>query len=176
MIAQTTMVKPVSTLQHPSDNVCHDNAAHAADSRDAARRHWHQADTAGGEHCRHGYAVWLALISPVPSSKAASSTSGSHYTLAAGRSPVSDSAVGRLPSAGIAIAVYGLVGVFGAARYGLATEGDLLVNSWLHGRAEGVLDGVLVAYLAISIPPIQVQRVLLAAKVLRPDTRHDPLE
>lgn len=62
-----------------------------------------------------------------------------------------------LASAGIAIAVYGLIGVFGAARYGLATEGDLLVNSWLHGRAEGVLDVVLVAYLAISIPPIQVR-------------------
>lgn len=69
----------------------------------------------------------------------------------------------NLQSAGIAIVVYGLVGVFGAARYGLATEGDLLVNSWLHGRAEGVLDAVLVAYLAISIPPIQVRCVLLAA-------------
>lgn len=64
-----------------------------------------------------------------------------------------------LISAGIAVAVYGLVGVFGAARYGLATQGDLLVNSWLHGRAEGVLDAVLVAYLAISIPPIQVHCV-----------------
>ena len=60
--------------------------------------------------------------------------------------------------------MYGLVGVFGAARYGLATEGDLLVNSWLHGRAEGIFDAVLVAYLAISIPPIQVHCVLFAAK------------
>jgi hypothetical protein len=83
---------------------------------------------------------------------------------------------GKSQPAGIAIVVYGLVGVFGAARYGLATEGDLLVNRWLHGRAEGVFDAVLVAYLAISIPPIQVHRVLLAAKVLRPDTTHDPLE
>ena len=70
----------------------------------------------------------------------------------------------NLQSAGIAIVVYGLVGVFGAARYGLATEGDLLVNSWLHGRAEGIFDAVLVAYLAISIPPIQVPRVRFAAK------------
>lgn len=62
----------------------------------------------------------------------------------------------RLLTAGVAIAVYGLVGTFGAARYGLATEGDLLVNTWLGGRAEGILDAVLVAYLAISIPPIQV--------------------
>ena len=58
--------------------------------------------------------------------------------------------------------VYGLVGVFGAARYGLATQGDLLVNTWLGGRAEGILDAVLVAYLAISIPPVQVSRPSLA--------------
>ena len=70
----------------------------------------------------------------------------------------------QLQSAGIAIVVYGLVGVFGAARYGLATEGDLLVNSWLHGRAEGIFDAVLVAYLAISIPPIQVHFVLFSAE------------
>lgn len=54
------------------------------------------------------------------------------------------------------MAVYGLIGIFGAARFGLATQGDLLKNSWLGGHAEGVLDAVLVAYLAISIPPIQV--------------------
>lgn len=52
--------------------------------------------------------------------------------------------------------MYGLVGIFGAARFGLATQGDLLNNNWLGGHAEGVLDAVLVAYLAISIPPIQV--------------------
>lgn len=50
-----------------------------------------------------------------------------------------------------------LVGVFGAARYGLQTEGNLLVNDWLGGgRGEGWLDAAVLAYLAISMPPIQV--------------------
>lgn len=52
--------------------------------------------------------------------------------------------------------VYGLVGVFGAARFGADTEGDILVNSWLGGRSEGVLDFAVMCYLAISMPPIQV--------------------
>ena len=51
--------------------------------------------------------------------------------------------------------VYGLVGVFGAARFGRDTAGDILVNTWLGGRAEGVLDLAVTAYLAISMPPVQ---------------------
>lgn len=60
-------------------------------------------------------------------------------------------------SAGVAVVVYCLVGVFGAARYGLQTEGDLLVNDWVGGgRGEGWLDAAVLVYLAISMPPIQV--------------------
>ena len=52
--------------------------------------------------------------------------------------------------------VYGVIGIFGAARYGLRTEGNVLVNRWLGGRAEGLLDLAIAAYLSISIPPMQV--------------------
>lgn len=59
--------------------------------------------------------------------------------------------------AGIAVVIYGFVGIFGAARYGHRTASDLLVNDWLGGkRLEGVLDAAVVGYLAISLPPIQV--------------------
>jgi sodium-coupled neutral amino acid transporter 11 len=56
----------------------------------------------------------------------------------------------------VATLVYGTLGVFGAARYGLETEGNILVNQWLGGRGEGILDLVMVAYLAISAPIVQV--------------------
>ena len=54
--------------------------------------------------------------------------------------------------------VYGVIGVFGAARYGLATQGNVLVNTWLGGRWEGILDLAVAAYLSISVPPMQVAR------------------
>ena len=41
-------------------------------------------------------------------------------------------------------------------RYGLKTNGNILVNAWLGGRADGALNAVIAAYLAISIPPMQV--------------------
>ena len=50
--------------------------------------------------------------------------------------------------------VYTVIGVFAAARYGLATAGNVLVNTWLGGIPEGVLDLAVGAYLSISIPPI----------------------
>ena len=53
--------------------------------------------------------------------------------------------------------VYGVIGVFGAARYGAATEGNILVNSWLGGSAEGILDLAIAAYLSISVPPVQAR-------------------
>ncbi|KAK9843248.1 hypothetical protein WJX74_009204 [Apatococcus lobatus] len=56
----------------------------------------------------------------------------------------------------VAPAVYGMLGIFGAARYGAATQGDMLVNTWLHGRAEGILDLATTLYLSISIPPMQM--------------------
>lgn len=41
-------------------------------------------------------------------------------------------------------------------RYGLATRGNVLENTWLGGTADGVLNALMAAYLAISIPPMQV--------------------
>jgi len=54
------------------------------------------------------------------------------------------------------VQVYGIIGIFGAARYGLATAGNILVNTWLGFSpvAEGALDLAVGAYLSISIPPI----------------------
>ena len=52
--------------------------------------------------------------------------------------------------------VYGVIGIFGAARYGTKTEGNVLVNEWLGGPAEGFLDLAIAAYLSISVPPMQV--------------------
>ena len=52
--------------------------------------------------------------------------------------------------------VYGVIGIFGAARYGDKTEGNILVNRWLGGPAEGILDLAIAAYLSISVPPMQV--------------------
>ena len=56
----------------------------------------------------------------------------------------------------VAPVVYGCLGVAGAARHGRATAGSLLANEWLGGgRAEGLLDAAAVAYLSVSIPPMQ---------------------
>lgn len=52
--------------------------------------------------------------------------------------------------------MYGTMGVFGAARFGQATEGDCLVNTWLGGRREGWIDLAMALYLSISIPPMLV--------------------
>ena len=52
--------------------------------------------------------------------------------------------------------VYGVIGIFGAARYGDKTQGNILVNRWLGGPAEGILDLAIAAYLSISVPPMQV--------------------
>ncbi|KAK9845342.1 hypothetical protein WJX81_003878 [Elliptochloris bilobata] len=60
---------------------------------------------------------------------------------------------------GVATVVYTIIGVFGAARYGAQTAGNILVNNWLGGVPEGVLDLAVGAYLSISIPPM-----LLAAR------------
>lgn len=57
---------------------------------------------------------------------------------------------------GVACVMYGVMGVFGAARYGQQTEGDCLVNTWLGGRKEGWIDLAMAFYLSISIPPMQV--------------------
>ncbi len=63
---------------------------------------------------------------------------------------------GLAVAAGVACLMYGTMGIFGAARFGQATEGDCLVNTWLGGRREGWIDLFMALYLSISIPPMQV--------------------
>jgi len=58
------------------------------------------------------------------------------------------------PPAGVAYLVYAVVGIFAAARFGLATEGDVLVNEWLPGRWDGALSAGMAVYLAISAAPM----------------------
>lgn len=57
----------------------------------------------------------------------------------------------------VANVVFGVLGFFGAARYGLDTQGNVLVNAWIGGRGEGVLDLVMTAYLAVSAVIVQVR-------------------
>jgi hypothetical protein len=52
--------------------------------------------------------------------------------------------------------VYAVAGFFAAARYGLATQGDVLVNAWLPGRWDGALDAAVVVYLSVCMAPIAV--------------------
>ena len=77
----------------------------------------------------------------------------------------------RWATLGAAQAVFGLLGVFGAARYGLATSGSLLADTWLGGGvADGALDAAVVAYLAISMPPMALSlRYTLDAAVAGED-------
>lgn len=57
----------------------------------------------------------------------------------------------------VAPLVYGALGVFGAARYGLYTQPSMLVNAWLGGGVgDGLLDAAAVAYLAVSVPPMML--------------------
>ena len=51
--------------------------------------------------------------------------------------------------AGVGYVVYAIIGVFAAARYGLRTEGDVLVNPWLPGRWDGVLAAGMTLYLSV---------------------------
>jgi amino acid permease len=73
----------------------------------------------------------------------------------------------NLTTLAIAFAAYGIVGIFGAARWGLATQGDILVNKWLPGRASGVLDAAMAVYLSISMAPMAItMRYLLDSGVV----------
>lgn len=49
----------------------------------------------------------------------------------------------------MAYVVYAVIGVFAAARYGLSTEGDVLVSPWLPGRWDGVLSASMTFYLSV---------------------------
>ncbi|KAK9809814.1 hypothetical protein WJX73_009477 [Symbiochloris irregularis] len=82
---------------------------------------------------------------------------------------------------GVAISVYGIMGFAAAARYGQATQGNVLVNTWLGGPAEGLLDAVMAIYLSISIPPMQMSLrytldCLVAGEAAPPSTRRQILE
>lgn len=68
----------------------------------------------------------------------------------------------------ISFAVYAVIGIFGAARWGLATEGDVLVNEWLPGQGGGMLDAAMAVYLSISMAPMAItMRYLLDSVVAK---------
>eukprot|EP00191_Tetraselmis_sp_GSL018_P023491 CAMPEP_0177621826 /NCGR_PEP_ID=MMETSP0419_2-20121207/27828_1 /TAXON_ID=582737 /ORGANISM="Tetraselmis sp., Strain GSL018" /LENGTH=353 /DNA_ID=CAMNT_0019121841 /DNA_START=800 /DNA_END=1861 /DNA_ORIENTATION=- len=54
----------------------------------------------------------------------------------------------------VCVAVYGAVGLFGAAWFGTDTQGDILENDFIPGRLAVVLVAAVAAYLAVTIPPI----------------------
>lgn len=56
----------------------------------------------------------------------------------------------QVTTCGIAFVAYGAL-IFGAARWGLATQGDVLMNEWLSGKARGWLDAGVAVYVAISM-------------------------
>ncbi|KAI3429787.1 hypothetical protein D9Q98_010100 [Chlorella vulgaris] len=60
----------------------------------------------------------------------------------------------QIVTAGVAYVIYAVMGFFAASRYGLRTEGDVLVNSWLPARWDGVLDALMVLYLSVCMAPI----------------------
>ena len=66
--------------------------------------------------------------------------------------------------------VYGVIGIFGAARYGDRTQGNILVNSWLGGPAEG---GPGPSHSSLPVDqhprPMQVGLVSTVAKLHKPD-------
>eukprot|EP00951_Prasinocladus_malaysianus_P015910 scaffold122973_cov52-Prasinocladus_malaysianus.AAC.2 len=53
----------------------------------------------------------------------------------------------------ICTVVYGTVGVFGAARYGSETKGDILENNLVRGKLAVVLVAAVAAYLAVCAGP-----------------------
>ena len=62
----------------------------------------------------------------------------------------------QLVTCGVAYVVYAVIGIFGAARWGLSTEGDILENQWLTGRSTAFLDVAMTVYLSISMAPMAI--------------------
>ncbi len=85
----------------------------------------------------------------------------SFYTLLGAARKLMPSANCLAIAVGVACLMYGTMGIFGAARFGQATEGDCLVNTWLGGRRERWIDLFMALYLSISIPPMQVNTCTL---------------
>ena len=54
----------------------------------------------------------------------------------------------------ICFIIYFVLGFFGAARWGRATDGNLLVNAWGPPAYQGVLNILLGTYLAVTNPPL----------------------
>jgi sodium-coupled neutral amino acid transporter 11 len=70
----------------------------------------------------------------------------------------------QVVTVGIAFVFYAVIGIFGASRWGLHTQGDVLVNSWLPSRQAGILDAGMAVYLSISMAPMAItMRYLLDA-------------
>lgn len=65
-------------------------------------------------------------------------------------------AANQVVTLGVALLIYTLVGVFGAARFGLDTASDVLVNPWLPPGAQAALCTAMVFYLALSAAPIAI--------------------
>ena len=59
-----------------------------------------------------------------------------------------------LGSAVICFIIYFVMGFFGAARWGLETDGNLLLNGWGPAGYQGILDILLGIYLALTNPPL----------------------
>lgn len=76
----------------------------------------------------------------------------------------------------VANVVFGVLGFFGAARYGLETQGNILVNAWIGGRGEGVLDLIMTAYLAVSAVIVQVRGQLVQGFTCRVRFLHDGMD
>lgn len=72
---------------------------------------------------------------------------------------------------GVAVAMYGSVGIFGAGLFGQETAGDILVNPILEGRLQmAALYALMVVYLAVSMTTTQFAlRACLDQLLLGPD-------
>ncbi|CAL8465153.1 g4688 [Coccomyxa elongata] len=60
----------------------------------------------------------------------------------------------RLVVGVICFIIYFVMGFFGAARWGLATNGNLLLNGWGPAGYQGILNILLGVYLALTNPPL----------------------
>lgn len=76
----------------------------------------------------------------------------------------------RVTVMGVATAVYSVVGIFAAARWGQQTQGDCLMNEWVSGKWGGALTLAMAAYLAVSAVPVQMSlRYTLTALIAGED-------
>lgn len=72
----------------------------------------------------------------------------------------------QLVTSVIALFVYGITGCFAAARWGLETQGDVLVNEWLPDAYNGGLNAAMAVYLSISMSPMVITMRYLLDSVM----------